>query len=157
MLDKLKYPLTNTQITNFILDKDYTDYFTIQQTLSDLLSSELIVAESTHSNTRYHITDYGEWTLRFFHEKISDGIKHDIDRYFEEKQYELIQEASIYADYYKATGQGYQVRCRVENEEHSIIDLTLHTSTKEQAEVICANWEKENEDVYALLMDMLIK
>ena len=32
MLDKVDFPLTNTQITNFIQEKDYTDYFTVQQT-----------------------------------------------------------------------------------------------------------------------------
>ena len=33
MLNRLEYPLTNTQITNFILEKDYTNYFTVQQTI----------------------------------------------------------------------------------------------------------------------------
>ena len=51
MLDKVDFPLTNTQITNFIQEKDYTDYFTVQQTLSELLDSDLIIAESTHNNT----------------------------------------------------------------------------------------------------------
>ena len=27
MLNRLEYPLTNTQITNFILEKDYTNYY----------------------------------------------------------------------------------------------------------------------------------
>ena len=34
MLDKVDFPLTNTQISNFILEKGYTSYFT-------LLSSEV--------------------------------------------------------------------------------------------------------------------
>ena len=29
--------------------------------------------------------------------------------------------------------------------------------TKEQAEAICNNWKNQNEDVYAYLMDMLLK
>ncbi len=157
MLDKLEYPLTNTQITNFILDKDYTDYFTIQQTLSDLLSSELITAESTHSNTRYRITEYGEWTLKFFNDKVSDGIKEDIDQYFKEHRYELKQETSVFADYYKAPGKGYLVSCHIKNKEDTVMELTLHTAAKEQAQAICANWSEQNEDVYALIMDLLLK
>ena len=27
MLDKVDFPLTNTQISNFFLEQDYTDYF----------------------------------------------------------------------------------------------------------------------------------
>ena len=55
MLNQVEYPLTNTQITNFILEKEYTNYFTVQEILSDLISSQLIPAESTHNNTRYRI------------------------------------------------------------------------------------------------------
>ncbi|MFQ7714120.1 MAG: DUF4364 family protein [Agathobacter rectalis] len=29
--------------------------------------------------------------------------------------------------------------------------------TKEQAEAICSNWKNQNEDVYAYLMDMLLR
>ena len=31
MLDQVDFPLTNTQISNFMLNKDYTTYFTVQQ------------------------------------------------------------------------------------------------------------------------------
>ena len=74
MLNKLEYPLTNTQITNFILEKDYTNYFTVQQTISDLLSSELITAESTHNNTRYRITDEGKETAKKISQTTSKSI-----------------------------------------------------------------------------------
>lgn len=157
MLDKVEYPLTNTQITNFILEKDYTTYFTVQQTLSDLLSSELITAESTHSNTRYRITEEGRQTLRFFNDKISDAIKEDILTYFREHHYDLKQETSIYADYFKASGKGYGVRCQIKEIERSIIDLTIAVDTREQAEAICGNWQEQSAEVYAMLMDMLLK
>ena len=48
MLDKSGFPLTNTQISNFFLEKEYTDYFSIQEVIGELTDSELIKAESTH-------------------------------------------------------------------------------------------------------------
>lgn len=158
MLSKVKFPLTNTQITNFILEKDYTNYFTVQQTIADLLSSELITAESTHSNTRYHITEDGRKTLTLFHNKISSEIKEDISSYFKEHHYELVRETAVYADYYKVAGaDSYQVHCHIRNLEIPVLDLSLRVQTKEQARVICDNWETENDAVYALLMDMLLQ
>lgn len=41
MLDKVDFPLTNTQISNFFLEQDYTDYFRVQQVLSDLDDASL--------------------------------------------------------------------------------------------------------------------
>ena len=49
MLDKVDFPLTNTQISNFFLEQDYTDYFRVQQVISDLVDADLIRTESTHS------------------------------------------------------------------------------------------------------------
>lgn len=69
MLNLVEYPLTNTQITNFVLEKEYTNYFTVQEAITSLLQTDLITAESTHNNTRYHLTDYGRQTLIFSTQK----------------------------------------------------------------------------------------
>ena len=70
---------------------------------------------------------------------------------------EFRQENSILADYYRTTDRKYAVRCQVRSESTTIIDLTLSVGTKEQAEAICSNWKNQNEDVYAYLMDMLLR
>lgn len=65
MLDKVDFPLTNTQISNFFLEQDYTDYFRVQQVISDLVDADLIRTESTHSNTQYTITAAGKRRWNF--------------------------------------------------------------------------------------------
>ena len=100
MLDHVDFPLTNTQISNFVLDKGYTTYFTIQQAINGLLSAELIHAKPTHNNTCYYITPAGRETLSFFPDKISSAIKADVLTYFAENKMELRQEISVIADYY---------------------------------------------------------
>ena len=47
MLDKVDFPLTTSQISEFILDKGYTTYFRLQETLSEL-------TDSTFSAIRFH-------------------------------------------------------------------------------------------------------
>ena len=63
MLNKAGFPLTNTQISNFFLEKEYTDYFRVQEVIGDLVDANLIHAESTHSNTQYSLTSAGKETL----------------------------------------------------------------------------------------------
>ena len=43
MLKKVTFPLSNSQITNFLLDHEYTTYFHIQQTIHDLMDTHLIL------------------------------------------------------------------------------------------------------------------
>ena len=113
--------------------------------------------ESTHSNTQYTLTAAGKETLGFFKDKITDGIESDVKSFFTDNKLEFRQENSILADYYRTTDHKYAVRCQVRSESTTIIDLTLSVSTKEQAEAICSNWKNQNEDVYAYLMDMLLR
>ena len=142
MLDKVDFPLTNTQISNFFLEQDYTDYFRVQQVISDLADANLIRSESTHNNTQY---------------VISDAIERDTIAFLEKNKLELRNDNSILADYYKTPNLDYAVRCQYREHNQNLIDLTLSVKTKAQAEAICNNWKKQNEDVYAYLMDMLLK
>lgn len=157
MLDKVDFPLTNTQISNFFLEQDYTDYFRVQQVLNDLVDANLIRAESTHSNTQYSITAAGKETLGFFRDKITDAIELDTISYLEKNKLELRAANSILADYYKTPNHDYAVRCQFRERGANVIDLTLTVKKKEQAEAICDNWKNQNEDVYAYLMDILLK
>lgn len=157
MLDHVDFPLTNTQISNFVLEKEYTTYFTIQQAISELISAGLIRTESTHNNTHYYITSAGRETLSFFPDKISAAIKTDVLSYFAENKMELKQEISVLADYYKTTSQEFAARCQIKEKDRSLIDLTITVKTREQAEAVCANWQKQNEEVYGFLMDLLMK
>lgn len=124
MLDKAGFPLSNTQISNFFLEKEYTDYFRVQEVIGDLVNADLINFKSTHSNTQYTLTAAGKETLGFFKDKITDGIESDVKSFFTDNKLEFRQENSILADYYRTTDRKYAVRCQVRSESTTVIDLT---------------------------------
>ncbi len=157
MLDKAGFPLTDTQFADFFLGRGYTDYFRLQEVLGSLVDSSLILSESSHSNIRYTLTDSGRNTLHFFRDKISEGIEADVRTFFDENKLEFKQDNSCIANYYLTTNHSYAVRCQVLSDTTAVIDLTLTVRTKEQAQTICEHWKKNSEDVYAYLMDILLK
>lgn len=53
MLDRVDFPLTTSQISEFILDKGYTTYFRLQSALAELTDSGLLKIELTHNRTLY--------------------------------------------------------------------------------------------------------
>ena len=59
MLEKSEFPLTNAQISGFILDKGYTTYFHLQQAISELTDSELIKAKTVRNSSYFRITPQG--------------------------------------------------------------------------------------------------
>ena len=95
MLKQVKFPLSNAQISEFFLDKEYTTYFTLQQALSELSESHLVKMESTRNSSRYEITSEGEETLFYFGKKISSAIVDDIDAYLKENKVRLRDEVEL--------------------------------------------------------------
>ena len=79
MLEQVEYPLTNSQITEFILDKEYTNYFTVQQALSEMDETGLVNVTTKRNNSLYHITDAGKNTLEFKNSFATQTVTQDTD------------------------------------------------------------------------------
>ena len=93
MLQNVNFPLSNTQISDFILEKEYTNYFHLQEALSELQDTKLIEIEKVRNTSYYHMTEEGSKTLSFFENEISPEIREEIDRYMKEHSYELRKKA----------------------------------------------------------------
>lgn len=156
MLQKIDFPLTNGQISEFILDKGYTNYFKLQQALSEMIDTGFLYEEQAHNRTLYHLTESGMETIHFFKNKIPPAIQNDIDSFMREKKFDLKNEVSIKADYYRNEHQEYSVRCQVIENEIPLIDLTLTVPTEKEAITISNNWSIKNSEVYATVMRLLL-
>lgn len=156
ILSRVNFPLTNAQLTTFILEKEYTNYFNIQRAISELIDDAYITTKIIRNSTLYRITDSGNETLLFFDNMISSGIKEDIEAYLLENKYELQEEVSTQAEYYQVKKGEFAAHLTVIEREASIIDLTLLVTTQEEAISLCNNWREKSSDVYAYLMSTLL-
>ena len=157
LLNKSGFPLSNSQISNFFLEGDLTDYFTAQQSISDVESAGYIVSSLHHNNTTYAITEEGKKALELFREKLTPAIVHDIKKYMNANAMIMKEENSYRANYFKADRGGYIVQCKILDDDMPTMDLTLHVSSKEQAESICNNWRVKCEEVYMNMLDILVQ
>ena len=175
MLNKVDFPLTTSQISEFVLDKGYTTYFKLQEAISELTQSELIRTETTHNRTLYHLTESGAETIHYFSNKISSAIRKDIDDFLTEKQYDLKEEVSVKADYYLNTDKNCdeaekRMRLLMEDKDnlsagdvHSIMSAismymirgNVLSDGLEDVVVTLINWgypiEKDSTGVYVML------
>ena len=49
MLDRVTFPLTKAQVSDFILEKEYTNFLTLQQATAELIDAELITASTSRN------------------------------------------------------------------------------------------------------------
>lgn len=156
ILSRVDFPLSNAQLTSFILEKEYTNYFNIQRAISELLDDEFIAVKKTRNSSLYIITETGNETLLFFDNLISPGIKEDIDDYLTKNKYELKEDVSTPADYTQVKKGEFSVRLAVIERGSHIIDLTLSVPTEEEAVSMCNNWNEKSSEIYAFIMSSLL-
>ncbi|WP_455715392.1 DUF4364 family protein [Anaerosporobacter sp.] len=156
ILEKVDFPLSNAQVSNFILEKEYTNYFTIQQAISELIESDLILCETIRNTTLYKVTESGRETLEYFNNQISDAIKKDIIDYLKENKYTLREEVSTLSDYFQSKPNEYVVRCQVKEKDSSVIELNLTVPSEEEASTICNNWRGKSQEVYSFIVKTLM-
>lgn len=155
MLSRVDFPLTRTQISDFILEREYTTFLTLQQVFSELIDAGLISAQPIGNRTHLLMTKDGAQTLSFFGNQISSAIKNEIDEYLKENEIKLRNEVSILSEYYKSTSGEYEAHLVAKDKNISLIDLTVSVPLEETAAAICNNWQKKNQEIYQYLIGQL--
>lgn len=155
MLNKVSFPLTKAQVGDFILEKEYTTFLTLQQAIGELIDTRLITAESIRNRTHLVITEEGKNTLHYFENRLSDAIKHDINSYFRENELELRNEVSVMSNFYKATNGEYEAHLIAKDKEIELVNIKLSVPTEDVAQAICENWQERNQEIYKLLITNL--
>lgn len=151
MLNRVTFPLTTAQVSDFILDKEYTNFLTLQQVLNELTDARMISTRSIRNRTHLGITEDGKETLEFFRNRISDAIKNDIDTYFREHEITLRNEVSVLGDYYKSTSGEYEAHLVAKDRGIRLVDITLSVPSEKMAAAICDNWQIKNQEIYMYL------
>ena len=60
MLDRVTFPLTNAQVSDFILEREYTTYLTLQQVLNELTDAKMVTSQTILNRTHLSITPEGQ-------------------------------------------------------------------------------------------------
>ena len=155
MLGRVDFPLTKGQVDDFILEREYTNYLTLQQVLTELTDAGLIQIKSIRNRTYLSITEEGKKTLSYFDNRISDSIKDDIDSYLKANELKLRNEVSVQSDYYKSTSGEYEAHLVAKEMGVTLVDIRLSVPLPEMASTICDNWTKKNQEIYQILTEKL--
>mgnify|MGYP004496646929 CR=1 FL=1 len=151
MLDRVDFPLTESQISQFVLDKGYTNYFNLQIAIKELVEIDFIRPTPERNHSLYEITEQGKEAIELFEFKISDPIKLDILNYLKDQKIELRNESLISSDYYPSNNE-YIAQCSIKERNQTLLEIKIAVPTQEQAIHICDSWKEKNEEIYQYLI-----
>lgn len=151
LLNRVKFPMTQSQVSNFMLEKDYMSYMNFQSAMADLIEDEMIYAETFRNRTHLSITKEGEECLAFFEKRISDPIKEDVDQYVRENEMQMKDEVSVLSHYYKSVSGEYEADLIAREKDAILLEIKIATPDAETASAVCARWQESNQEIYQML------
>lgn len=155
MLDRVDFPLTNAQLSQFIIDRGYTNFFNLQESLHQLIDDGFISSTMIRNTSHYQSTPEGREALAFFENKLSEGIKQDILTFFNEEKINMKNEMELQADYYPTSRGEYTVVCTINDRSDTVLELKMNVPSKNQAIAICDAWPEKSTSTYQYLLKNL--
>lgn len=155
VLEYLKYPITNTQLTEIILENNFINYFTLQQYISELISSEFLKYEMVNDKNLINITEKGSNVLSFFSDRISSIKKKIIDDYLLSTIDSIKKELTIHSDYTLDKDNNFIVDLQALENKNLLISLKVSVPSKKQALSLCNRWKNDPSEIYTNIMNSL--
>ncbi len=157
LLSQVKIPLSLSQISQIILERGYTNYFSLQQYLSELENSHFILTSKQNNASYFEITDKGTQTLDFFSSRIPDFVRHELDQFIEGNWRKLRSEFDVHADYTPNKLNEYIVNCKVTENNSTLIELNISVGSKKQAIELCSKWKNNASTLYSEILQILMQ
>lgn len=156
VLEKINMDLTNSQITQVILETEVMNYFSLQQFLSQLMDAQFLKIYEDSNKEYYTLTQKGIETLNYFLSRIPSPITEKLDEYIKLNKENLLADTQVKSSFVKQSDNEYIVNLRVIENQSNLIDLNLNVSSEKQAKLICDNWKKNASYMYAEIIELLI-
>ena len=160
LINRMEFPMSRAQITDFVQEADFMDYYTLQQTLAILVESGHLDATEENaldnSTTRYVVTGDGQTTLDYFEKHIPWSRRQTIDRYITENRGKIKKDYEYTATYFpNVENDEFRVKCGVYEDKRALLELFVSVDTRQQAKLIQSNWRANASVLYQRIIEAL--
>jgi len=156
LIDKMDLPMSRSQITDYIIPTEYMDYYTLQQTLAEMVEGGYLDGTKDNNTTRYSITDDGMQMLEYFEKHIPPSVRGRINQYVKENRGEIKKSFENTATFFpNEEGDEFLVKCGVYEESRVLMELSISVDTREQARIIQNNWKTNAKTLYGDIIQIL--
>ncbi len=155
ILKTLKQPISNTQLTEIVLENSFINYFTLQQYIAELDESKFIEYAEVMDKKLLKLTDKGDNVLSFFKDRISPSKISLVNEYVKSHIDLIKKELTIHSDYTIGANDSFIVDIKALEDDCPLMELKLQVPTKKQATYLCNKWQENPSEIYNQIITLL--
>ena len=156
VLKSIKNPISNTQLTEIILENNFMNYFTFQQYLAELEESKFVEYHEANDKSLLTLTENANNILSLFKDRLSPSKISIIDEYIKKNMDSIKKELTIHADYTLGNNDSFIVDLKAIEDQDLLMELKLSVPSKNQATSICNKWKENPSEIYTNIINLLI-
>lgn len=156
IFNRINRPMSNTHITQIVLENNLIHYFGLQQYISELVESDFLQDSLQGARHLLKITDRGKDTLQFFDKRIPDKKREVIEKYLDEHMDLIQKDISVSTDYELENGSN-MVRLALRSNEHTLLELRFPSDNNANAQRISQHWKDHYEELYEKIMELFMQ
>lgn len=155
ILNKLDKDITNDGLYKIISSVNGLNYFYFQQTLKDLVETNL-VGYTKDDSTVVKITTEGKNAYSLTKELLPGIIKLKADNIFEKELASIEEESSIVAEFIPKNENEYTVKCKIIENNETLFEVETFAGSRDRAKKICDNWNNNAAKIYPRIIELLL-
>lgn len=155
ILNFIDLPLTNIEITNYILEYDMMDYFTLQLLLSDLCDAKFTLIKTSNGIEYYSVSETGKAALEMFSDKLPEYFIKEVENNFSRIKKHIKMQRELFGHYYKRKDDEYIVSLQVTENSTTIFNISINVTDEITAKNIIRKWEAAPEKIFGQIINAL--
>jgi predicted transcriptional regulator len=151
-----QHRVTNSEITDFIIQNDFLNYFELQQYISELIEASLLLEVTINDIIHYEITEKGYNSIKFFSERLDKNLRLKIDGKLENFKKAISNKSKPYS-YIIKSDEVYKIKLTLHKDGSALLNCEVQTDTEEKANKIASNWKKNHKRIHSAILETLLK
>ena len=152
-----KMDITREQLYRVMVENDVMSYFDYQSCMHELEEDAFIAAVPRAFGQAYRVSIHGTDVLDQFVESLPVSLRERLELYAREHREEMLLQTQSVSDMEELPSGGYVVRLRALEQNAAVMELSIRVATRDMAQRMRSNWEKDSEPLYAYLLTTLLK
>ena len=157
IMNKVSKPISNEALLKLAISIDNMNYFYFQQFLLDLIDNKYVVKYTKDEKNLYKLTSDGKKALDLVKDIIPGISKFKVDNSFKDELNNIENRMSITSEYIPQSENEYTVKCKIVDNNQTLFELQLFAGSRDQAKIISDKWNKNAEELYPKILEVLTK
>lgn len=150
-------PLTDSEITEVILNNTSMNFFDLEEQLGALVTLKEVEKEQySDKQTVFSLSADGEKTIKFFYKKVPFSVREKLKNSVQELLRKEDIRKQITAEVVPVNFDEYAINCTLNDAGLPLLNFVMYAGSQETANKMAAHYQKHADEIYQTLLATFI-